>query len=90
MGKYLDKVRQHERTQPVETVKTEQALTPIPTIQPGDRITWQGADLTLRHGVVDGLHTDAKGIVLAFCTCPDGRWAVVDTKCITNSEDSNV
>lgn len=46
-------------------------------IQPGSRITWEGADLTVRHGVVDFLHTDADGTVWAFVNMADECWAAV-------------
>ena len=74
MGKYLDKIRQHETTQP-------KALAPSPhTIQPGSSITWQRADRTIQHGVVDFLHVDMDGTTWAFVTLPDGIWAAVNLK----------
>ena len=94
MGKYLDLIRQHEGTQPIETVKAEEtlnpqkALDPIPALQPGDRIERERADLTVQHGVVDSLHTDADGRVWAFCTLPDGRWTALNVKYIRKIEPS--
>jgi hypothetical protein len=85
MGKYLDKIRQHERTQPIESVKTEeafrqhQALAQIPTIQAGDRIEWQRAG-TAQQGLVDFLHCDADGRMWAFCTGLGGSWTWVNCK----------
>ena len=85
MGKYLDLIRQHERTQPIETVKAEEALKrqqpldPIHTCQPGDRITWLGPDGRERSGLADFLHP-YPGEVWAFCSRPDGEWCAVNTK----------
>jgi hypothetical protein len=90
MGKYLDKIRQHEGTQPIETVKAEKALKqqkaldPIPTIQPGDRIEWERADLTVQHGIIDYLHTDADGQQWAFVSIGE-TWTAVNVKCAKRS-----
>jgi hypothetical protein len=90
MGKYLDKIRQHERTQPIETVKAEEALKqqkaldPIPTIQPGDRISWLRAG-TVQQGFVDFLHDDADGTRWAFVTLADRSWSAVNVKCAKGS-----
>lgn len=49
----------------------------------GDRITWEGADLTARYGLVDFVHTDGAGVVWAFVTLRDGDckgWAAVNSK----------
>jgi hypothetical protein len=59
-----------------------------PTIQPGARITWQRADLSIQYGVVDFLHPDGDGTVWAFCTRPDGGWTAVNTKQCTKSAPS--
>jgi hypothetical protein len=93
VGKYLDKIRQHERMQPIETVKTEEGLKrqqpfdPIPTIQPGDRITWRGSDGKVNKGVIDFFHT-YPGEVWAFCTLPDGEGTAVNVKYMRNGEAS--
>jgi plastocyanin len=91
MGQYLNKIRQHERMQPIETVKAEEvlrqqqkALDPIPTIQPGDRIEWQRADLTVQHGIVDYLHTDADGQQWAFVSIGE-TWTAVNVTCAKGS-----
>jgi hypothetical protein len=92
MGKYLDLIRQYERTQPIERVKTEealsqqQALDPIRPVQPGDRITWTRGDLTVQQGIVDVVHRDTDGQAWAFCTVPGGSWTAVNTKYVTKTE----
>jgi len=55
-------------------------------IRLGSIITWKAADLTVRRGLVDFLHTDADGTVWAFCTGPDGIWAAVNTKYLTAND----
>ena len=66
-----------------EALRQQTSLNPIPTIQPGSWITWQGDEGTPRGpGTVDFLHPDADGAVWAFCTCPDGTWTAVNTKFI--------
>jgi hypothetical protein len=60
----------------------------MPVMRPGDRITWTRGDLTVQHGVVDFLQTDAAGTVWAFCTLPDGRLTAVNVKYIRNGEGS--
>ena len=62
-----------------EALRQQQALDPIPTIEPGDQITWQGSDGTAHAGVVDFLQT-YPGEVWAFCTRPDGEWCALNTK----------
>ena len=64
-----------------ETVCTSLAA-PLPTIQVGDRIEWQRADLTIQTGEVDYLHVDAEGKTWAFCTLPDGGWSAVNVQYI--------
>ena len=54
-------------------------LTPL---HPGARITWEGADLTRRHGLVEFLHSDADGTTWAFSTLKTG-WCAVNTRFIT-------
>lgn len=58
-----------------------------PTIQPGDRITWQRADGKTLKGVIDFLQT-YPGEVWAFCTLPDGKWTAVNVKNIRKDEAS--
>jgi len=68
-----------------EALRQQQALDPIPTIQPGDRITW-GADGTLRGpATVDFVHTDPDGRRWVFCSMADGG-AAVNAKFVTMSE----
>jgi hypothetical protein len=54
----------------------------------GTRITWQGADLTHRHGIVEFLHRDTDGTEWAFCLLPDGRGTALNVKQIQNVEGS--
>ena len=51
-----------------------------PVIQAGRTIIWPGADLSVRHGVVNFVHLDPDGFVWAFVTLPDGLWAAVNMK----------
>jgi hypothetical protein len=53
---------------------------PLSSIHPGSFITWEGSDLTVRHGIVDFLHTETVGLVWAFVTLADGGWAAVNAK----------
>jgi hypothetical protein len=68
-----------------EALRQQQALDPITTIQPGDRITWQGSDGKVNDGVIDFLHA-CPGETWAFCTLPDGRWCAVNTNCLRGRE----
>jgi hypothetical protein len=52
----------------------------VSTIGPGSAISWQGADLTLRKGIVEFLHTDTAGQLWAFVTLPNVGWAAVNLK----------
>ena len=61
--------------------------TPLAAFALGARITWEGADLTLRHGMVDFLHTDTDGLTWVFVTWPDG-WSAVNMKQIRKVEAS--
>jgi hypothetical protein len=70
-----------------EALRQQQALDPSPTIQPGDRITWQRADGKTLKGVIDFLQT-YPGEVWAFCTLPDGRWTALNVKHIRKAEAS--
>jgi hypothetical protein len=91
MGKYLDLIRQHERAQPIECVKTEAALRqqraidPISTLHPGDWIEWHRAG-AVQHGTVDFVHVDADGRAWAFVTLGES-WAAVNLKFATVSTD---
>ena len=69
-----------------EALRQQKALSSVPGIHPGARITWEGADLTLRHGVVEFLHTDADGSQWAFCTTADG-WAAVNVIFLRRKEN---
>jgi len=80
MGKYLDMIRQHERTQPEETLTPLQAIDQAHTVHhPGDRIKWQRADLSIEQGVIDMIHTDDTGTRWAFVTVAEG-WAAVNVR----------
>lgn len=75
--------------QPTETakpMKQQQALKPIPSVQPGAQITWQHAGKA-QQGVVDHLHTDADGTHWAFVTLGES-WTVVNMKFVTRSGDA--
>ena len=61
----------------IADIAYRKSVTPI---SQGDRITWEGPDLTARHGFVDFLHADGAGVVWAFVTLPHGGWAAVNTK----------
>jgi hypothetical protein len=61
--------------------------TPSPgPIKPGMTITWEGADLTLRRGTVDFLHTDTDGLRWAFVRLPGGGWSAVNLKYARRSD----
>jgi len=70
-----------------EALRQQKALDPVPTIQPGDRITWTRGDLTVQHGLVDVVHRDTDGQAWAFCTVPGGSWTAVNVKCVKRSTD---
>jgi hypothetical protein len=89
MGKYLDKIRQHEHTQTEEALTQQKALDQTPTVHSGVTIEWEGADMTVRQGVVDFLHTDTNGLTWAFVTLGKG-WAAVNLKFATVRTDGNV
>jgi hypothetical protein len=61
----------------IEDIEYRKSVRPL---SPHDLMTWEGADLTGRHGSVEFVHTDAAGLVWAFVTLPDGGWAAVNTK----------
>ncbi|HKC93298.1 MAG TPA: hypothetical protein VKB81_04670 [Nitrospira sp.] len=51
------------------------------SLEPGDRITWQGADGKPRGpAIVEFIHTDIEGRVWAFYSLPDGGSGAVNTK----------
>ena len=64
-----------------EALRQQKAFDPIPTptLQPGNRITWQRADGKVTEGVIDFLHAYS-GEVRAFCTLLDDRWCAVNTR----------
>jgi hypothetical protein len=83
MGKYLDMIRQHERTQPEEALTPQQALDEAPAVHPGDWIEWQRAG-TVQQGFVDFLQCDADGTTWAFVTTlADNTWAAVNVRYLT-------
>lgn len=88
MGKYLDMIRQLERTQPIETVRAEEALKQqkaldsIHTIQPGSLVTWHRGDGSSPLAFVDFLHLDPDGKEWAFLSYGK-TWAVVDRRLLS-------
>jgi hypothetical protein len=64
-------------------------VTCVPDIRPGACITWEGADLSVRHGRVDFLHTDGIGAAWAFCALLDGHWAAVNTKYVLTIKEGD-
>lgn len=84
MGKYLNMIRQAEKTQKQtgqdeEPVQGQRGPVEALPLVAGDRIEWERADLTVQHGVVDFLHIDDTGNQWAFVTLGK-RWAVVNMK----------
>ena len=69
-----------------EALRQQKALSPMSCVHSAARVTWEGADLTLRHGVVEFLHTDADGSQWAFCTTADG-WAAVNVIFLRRKEN---
>jgi len=65
---YLDKLK-HLNQRPVIG----------PTLQPGDRITWQRADGMTQTGLVDMVHVDEGGQHWAFVTLEES-WVMVNMK----------
>jgi len=49
------------------------------TVEVGQTIAWEGADLVIRSGIVDFLYADADTI-WAFVTLNEGSWAAVNTR----------
>ena len=70
-----------------EALRQQKALDPIPTIQPGTRITWQGADTTERSGVVDFVYAAPDGTSWAFCSLQSG-WCAVNLKHAVKHQDT--
>ena len=91
MGRYVDIIRQVEEAhssngsepQCVGGSRTGMAG----QISIGSTVTWQGADLTLRRGIVDFLHTDTDGTKWVFVTFPGG-WSAVNIKHVVSIEPS--
>jgi hypothetical protein len=46
---------------------------------PGDLISWQRADNSMHHGIVDLVHIDAEDSMWAFVSTSDG-WSAVNMK----------
>ena len=69
-----------------EALRQQQALNPIPAIQSGGQITWQGSDGKAHEGVIEFVHTDHDGNRWAFCSVAD-RWVAVNTKFVTMVEE---
>ena len=86
MGKYLDLIRQHERTQPEEALTPQQAIAQASPVHPGDRIEWQRLG-TVQQGTVDFLHDDPDGTTWAFVTLADRSWAAVNVRYLTVAPD---
>jgi hypothetical protein len=82
MGKYLDMIRQHERTQPEEPLTPQRTIDQSSTLRPGAQIEWHRAG-SLQHGTVDFVHVDAEGEMWAFCTQGE-NWAAVNVRCLTH------
>jgi hypothetical protein len=61
-----------------EALRQQKALDPVPTIQPGDRITWDRAG-SVQTGLVDFVHVDVDGTAWAFVTLRE-TWAAVNCK----------
>ena len=71
-----------------EALRQQKALDPIPTIQPGDRITW-GAGGTLRGpATVDFLHTAPDGTGWAFCSVANSWVPSIPNTSSTLSKES--
>jgi hypothetical protein len=66
---------------------SREAGSPAISVQPGDRITWQGSEGQPNVGVIDFLHA-YPGEVWAFCILPDDTWCAVNVKYCTKSEPS--
>jgi hypothetical protein len=89
MGRYLDIIRQVEEAHssnapehpPIGDAKTATAEVFI-----GSTINWQAADLTVRRGTIDFLHTDSDGRRWAFVTFPGGGWSAVNLKYARRSD----
>jgi hypothetical protein len=78
VGKYLDKIRQHDRKQQADECPVKGLAALTPAIGPGDTITWSRAG-QVQQGRVDFLHCDAAGTRWAIVTT-GASWAVVNTK----------
>jgi len=70
--------QQPERAKPKEAGMQQQALDPIRSVQPGDRIEWTRAGQA-QQGLVDFVHVDDTGTTWAFVTIGE-TWAAVNMK----------
>jgi hypothetical protein len=75
--------RVREATGSVDHLEEREKRKTTRALAPGDWIEWERADLTVQHGVVDVLHTDADGTGWAFYTLLDGSWGAVNLKHVT-------
>ena len=76
----------HASISPTAETGCTSLAAPVPTIQPGDRITWGAAGKPRGPAVVDFLHVDSDGTVWAFVTLLDS-WAAVNTKHVTKTDE---
>ena len=91
MGKYLNMIRQAEKThtqtgQDKEPVQVQSGPVEALPIVPGTQITWRADGKPRGPATVDFLHADPDGTVWAFVTLVDG-WAAVNTKHVTKTEE---
>ena len=65
-----------------EALRQQQALNPIPTVQPGALVTWHLGDGSSPMAFVDFLHLDPEGKGWAFLSYGK-TWTVVDRRLLT-------